>query len=180
VVTVLPFSFLFSSPPPPQLRRSPLPLPSCLRPRKSHQWDRRILVHLVNHPSQLDFAWIAAATASRADLRRPTATVALTWPATSRASPLQPSTISCSWYATDASHPLNLASTTLCAPTCCSHVHRAAIAVARGSLVLLSKTESWGGVDGDGRVGLSTEAPVTGRPPRESERARGSERESGR
>jgi hypothetical protein len=44
--------------------------------------------------------------------------------------------------------------------------------------VFYSKMKSWGGVDDDGRVGLSTEAPVTGRPPRESEGARGSERET--
>jgi hypothetical protein len=47
-------------------------------------------------------------------------------------------------------------------------------------MALRSKMESWGGVDGDGRVGLLTEASVTGRPPRESERARGREGESGR
>jgi hypothetical protein len=47
-------------------------------------------------------------------------------------------------------------------------------------VVLSSKTESWEGVDGDGRVILSTEALVTGRPPRERERARGSEREDER
>jgi hypothetical protein len=47
-------------------------------------------------------------------------------------------------------------------------------------MVLPSKTESWEGVDGDGRVNLSTEAPVTGWPPRERERACGSEREDER
>jgi hypothetical protein len=47
-------------------------------------------------------------------------------------------------------------------------------------MVFSSKMEPWGSVDGDGGVGLSTEAPVTGQPPRERARARGSERASGR
>jgi hypothetical protein len=47
-------------------------------------------------------------------------------------------------------------------------------------MVFSSKMEPWGSVDGDGGVGLSTEAPVTGQPPREKARARGSERASGR